>query len=53
MDANTSPAYWAEKLTDDELAAALEHAARLAPKDATFYVIAQAAQRLRGGISDD
>lgn len=44
---NTSHAVWAENLTDEELAATLEHTARLAHKDATFYAITQAAQRLR------
>lgn len=48
-DPNISNAAWAEKLNDEELAAALEHASRLAPKDATFYLIHQAAQRLRRG----
>lgn len=46
---NTSHAVWAENLTDEELAATLEHTARLAHKDATFYAITQAAQRLRRG----
>ena len=44
---NTSHAVWADKLTDEELAATLEHTARLSPKDATFYALVQAAQRLR------
>lgn len=46
-DNNTSHAVWADELTDDELAATLEHISRLSPKDATFYAITQAAQRLR------
>ena len=50
-DSNTSHAVWAENLTDEELAATLEHTARLAHKDATFYAITQAAKRLRRGES--
>lgn len=46
-DSTTSHAVWAEELTDEELAATLEHTARLAHKDATFYAVVQAAQRLR------
>ena len=50
-DPNISNAAWVEKLTDEELATALEHASRLAQKDATFYVMHQAARRLRRGES--
>lgn len=46
-ESNYSHAVWADNLTDEELAATLEHTARLAPKDATFYALVQAAQRLR------
>jgi len=47
MDASNSHAEWAESLTNDELAATLEHHARLAARDATFYITAEAARRLR------
>lgn len=38
---------WAFGLTDSEIATTLEHHARLAPRDATYYALHEAARRLR------
>lgn len=49
---NKTHAEWAETLTDNELAAAIELNARNAPKDATFHIHTEAARRLRNTQTD-